>query len=102
MLARLGYRVLEADSADQALTIASGHEGPLDLLPTDVVMPRMSGTDPARHLQTVRSGARVLHMFGYTDNGVIDQGMLAADTPFIQKPFTSAGLGRKVREVLRG
>lgn len=102
MLARVGYRVLEADSADQALTIASGHEGPLDLLPTDVVMPRMSGTDLARHLQTVRSGVRVLHMFGYTDNGVIDQGMLAADTPFIQKPFTSAGLGRKVREVLRG
>lgn len=102
MLARLGYTVLEAESADQALGIVSAHEGPLDLLLTDVVMPRMSGTDLARHLQTVRPGARVLYMSGYTANGVADQGMLAADTPFIQKPFTSAGLDRKVREVLRG
>jgi signal transduction histidine kinase/CheY-like chemotaxis protein len=102
MLARLGYRVLEAESADEALRITSGHEGPLDLLLTDVVMPRMSGTDLARHVQTARPGVRVLYMSGYTDNGVIDQGMLAAGTPFIQKPFTSAGLSRKVREVLGG
>jgi signal transduction histidine kinase/CheY-like chemotaxis protein len=102
MLARLGYRVLETESADEALRITSGHEGPLDLLLTDVVMPRMSGTDLARHVQTARPGVRVLYMSGYTDNGVIDQGMLAAGTPFIQKPFTSAGLSRKVREVLGG
>ncbi len=102
MLARLGYRVLEAESGDEALRIASGHEGPLDLLLTDVVMPRMGGTDLARHVQSTRPGVRVLYMSGYTDNGVIDQGMLTADTPFIQKPFTSAALSRKVREVLRG
>ena len=77
------------------------HQGPLDLLLTDVVMPRMSGTDLARHVQTARPGVRVLYMSGYTDSGVIDQGMLTADTPFIQKPFTSATLSRKVREVLR-
>jgi hypothetical protein len=41
-------------------------------------------------------------MSGYTDNGVIDQGMLTAGTPFIQKPFTSAALSRKVRELLAG
>jgi signal transduction histidine kinase len=102
MLTRIGYRVLEAESADQALQIASAHEGPLHLLLTDVVMPRMSGTDLARSVLAARPTVRVLYMSGYTDNGVIDQGMLAADTPFIQKPFTSAGLSRKVREVLRG
>ncbi|MCX6628084.1 MAG: response regulator [Candidatus Solibacter sp.] len=102
MLAHLGYRVLEAESADQALRIVSAHEGPLDLMLTDVVMPGMSGTELAHQLQAVRPGARVLYMSGYTDNGVIDQAILAADTPFIQKPFTSAGLGRKVRDVLRG
>jgi signal transduction histidine kinase/CheY-like chemotaxis protein len=100
MLARLGYRVLEAESADEAIQIAAAHEGPLDLLLSDVVMPRMSGTDLAFRLQTGRPGLRVLYMSGYTDNGVIDQGMLAADTPFIQKPFTSSMLSRKVREVL--
>ena len=102
MLARLGYRVLEAESADEALSIASKYEGPLDLLLTDLVMPRMSGTDLARQMQTARPGIRVLYMSGYTDNGVIGQGMLTADTPFIQKPFTSATLSRKVREVLGG
>jgi signal transduction histidine kinase/CheY-like chemotaxis protein len=100
MLARLGYRVLEVESTGEALKIAYGNQGPLDLLLTDVVMPRMSGTDLARLVQTARPGVKVLYMSGYTDNGVIDQGMLAADTPFIQKPFTSTMLSRKVREVL--
>jgi signal transduction histidine kinase/CheY-like chemotaxis protein len=102
ILVRLGYRVLQAESAAEALRIASGHEGPLDLLLTDVVMPRMNGTELARHVQIARPGMRVLYMSGYTDSGVIDQGMLAAGTPFIQKPFTSAMLNGKVREVLRG
>ena len=100
MLTSLGYRVLEAESADLALGITSGHEGPLDLLLTDIVMPRMSGTDLARELKATRPGLRVLYMSGYTDSGVIDQGMLTAGTPFIQKPFTRATLSRTVREVL--
>ena len=65
-------------------------------------MPRMSGTDLARQMQTTRPAIRVLYMSGYTDYGVIGQGILTADTPFIQKPFTSATLSRKVREVLGG
>ena len=67
MLTRLGYRVLEAESADEALSIASRYEGPLDLLLTDLVMPRMNGTDLARQMQTARPGVRVLYMSGYTD-----------------------------------
>jgi CheY-like chemotaxis protein len=102
ILVRLGYHVLVAESADDALRIVSGHEGPLDLLLTDVVMPRMSGPELARQVQTARPGARVLFMSGYTDNAVTDLGNLAADTPFIQKPFTSTVLSRKVLEVLRG
>jgi DNA-binding NtrC family response regulator len=102
MLARLGYRVLEAESADEALSITSKYEGPLDLVLTDLVMPRMSGTDLVRQMQTARPAIRVLYMSGYTDYGVINQAILTADTPFIQKPFTSAMLSRKVREVLGG
>jgi DNA-binding NtrC family response regulator len=89
MLARLGYRVLEAESADEALSITSKYEGPLDLVLTDLVMPRMSGTDLVRQMQTARPAIRVLYMSGYTDYGVINQAILTADTPFIQKPFTS-------------
>jgi signal transduction histidine kinase/CheY-like chemotaxis protein len=100
MLTSLGYRVLEAESADLALGITSGHEGPLDLLLTDIVMARMSGTDLARELKAARPGLRVLYMSGYTDGGVSNQGMLTAGTPFIQKPFTRATLSRTVREVL--
>jgi DNA-binding NtrC family response regulator len=73
----------------------------VDLLLTDVVMPGMSGADLARRLQDVRPGVRVLYMSGYTDNTVINQGMLPPGTPFMQKPFTSAALGRNVRGALR-
>jgi signal transduction histidine kinase len=102
MLSRLGYHVVVAESADEALSIIPSHEGSLDLLLTDMVMPLMSGTDLARQVQAVRPGIRVLYMSGYTDNDVIGRGVLSADTPFIQKPFTSASLSRKVREVLGG
>jgi signal transduction histidine kinase len=100
ILARLGYHVLEAESADEALSITAAYEGQLHLLLTDLVMPRMSGADLARQVQTARPNIRVLYMSGYTDYGVLHHGVLAADTPFIQKPFTSATLSRKVREVL--
>jgi signal transduction histidine kinase/CheY-like chemotaxis protein len=102
MLSRLGYHVVVADGAEEALSIISSHEGPLDLLLTDMVMPVMSGTDLASQVQALRPGIRVLYMSGYTDSDVIGRGVLAPDTPFIQKPFTSAALSRKVREVLGG
>jgi two-component system cell cycle sensor histidine kinase/response regulator CckA len=98
ILARLGYRVLEAESADEAWGVAREHEGPMELLLTDMVMPRMSGTELARWVQAVRPEVRLLYMSGYTE----EPGMLTPDTPFIQKSFTSGSLGRKVREVLRG
>ena len=102
MLSRLGYHVLEAESGEEALVIAENFEGQLDMLLTDVVMPRMNGTDLSRRMRVARPGIRVLYMSGYTDSGVVDQGMLEAGTPFIQKPFTSATLSQKVRQVLKG
>ncbi len=101
MLTHMGYHVLGAESADEALRIASRHEGPLDLLLTDVVMPGMRGTDLANQIQDSRPGVKVLYMSGYTDIGAVEQVMLTAGTLFIQKPFTSATLSRQVREALR-
>ena len=65
-------------------------------------MPGMNGVDLARQAGAVRPGIRVLYMSGYTEGGVVDRGVLTSETPFIQKPFSSPALNRKVREALRG
>ena len=100
MLERRGYRVLVAATPAQALEIAGQAGEKIDLLLTDIVMPLQYGTDLATAVQNLLPGTRVLFMSGYTDNSVVRQGLLAADTAFIQKPFTSPDLDRKVREVL--
>jgi PAS domain S-box-containing protein len=101
MLMRRGYTVLESASGRGALELAKEHEGSIELLLTDIVMPQMNGVELAREMQTVRPGIQVLFMSGYTENGVVNQGVLNDARRFIQKPFTSADLARKVREALR-
>jgi PAS domain S-box-containing protein len=101
MLTRQGYRVLEASSGSSALALAREHRERIDLLLTDVVMPQMSGPDLAREVRSSHPEIRVLFMSGYTDTAIAMQGTLAADTPFMHKPFTAADLQRKVREALR-
>ncbi|MGH7544696.1 MAG: response regulator [Gemmatimonadota bacterium] len=99
-LKRYGYTVLEAESAKAALRLATGHEGPLHLLLTDVVMPSMSGRELSEQVARLRPDARVLYMSGYTDDAVVRHGVLEAGVAFLQKPFTPEALARKVREVL--
>jgi signal transduction histidine kinase len=100
MLTSRGYDVLEAPTPRDALKLIVEQEKHIDLLLTDIVMPGMNGADLARHATASRPGICVLYMSGYTENGIVDRGMLASETPFIQKPFTRAGLERKIREVL--
>jgi len=100
MLQRRGYRVLEAASPAAAEELLRQHRDGIDLLLTDVVMPQMSGAELASRVRAARPGIKVLYMSGYTDSGIVQQGFLAEDTPYIQKPFTAAGLAKKVREVL--
>ena len=75
---------------------------PIDLLLTDIVMPQMSGVDLAQQMRAARPGIKTLFISGYTDSAVVTQGILTAEMPFIQTPFTSAALHRKVQEVLGG
>ncbi len=99
-LERRGYRVLAAGSAAEAMALATGHQGPLHLLLTDVVMPDMGGRQLAEALTARRPGLKVLFMSGYTDDTVLRDGLASADRSFLQKPFSVAALGRRVREVL--
>jgi CheY-like chemotaxis protein len=100
ILQRIGYKVLESTSPEDALQISERHTEPIHLLLTDVVLPRMSGRKIAELLAPLRPGMKVLYMSGYTDDTVVRSSLLEGGTVFLQKPFTPATLVRKVREVL--
>jgi PAS domain S-box-containing protein len=98
-LEKQGYRVLQARHGRDALLRLAEHDGPIHLVITDIVMPEMGGGELARRLAGERPELPVLFMSGYTDDEVAQRG-LGAEQGFLQKPFTSDGLARKVREVL--
>jgi len=100
MLARQGYRVLEAETPEQALEVARQHGQAIDLLLTDLVMPHLSGLELAKAVRDLRPAAKVVYMSGYTDNQITHNWVLDPETAFLQKPFTAADLSRKLREVL--
>jgi PAS domain S-box-containing protein len=99
-LTKQGYNVLEAHHGNQALEIATKFEGSIDLLLTDVVMPGMNGRQLAEQLATSRTDLKILYMSGYTENIIVNRGILKAGISFIEKSFTSASLCRKVRDIL--
>jgi PAS domain S-box-containing protein len=100
ILRAAGYAVLTAASGPEALLLVAAHPAPIDLVLTDVVMPQMSGRAFISRFSQARPAAKVLYMSGYTDNTIAHQGVTAPGTNFIGKPFTQAGLVKKVREVL--
>jgi len=100
ILGQRGYCVLAATTPRLALEIAASHEGRIDLLLPDVVMPEISGKLLAEQLIAARPSLRVLYMSGYTDNAIVHHGVVEPDTPFVQKPFPPVTLLRKVWELL--
>lgn len=100
MLEKLGYLVLPSNTPEQALKIAEEHSGEIHLLLTDVVMPKMNGRDLATRILAMKPGLRCLFMSGYTADIITDQGILAEDINFLQKPFSLQGLAIKIREIL--
>jgi len=99
-LRSLGYNILEAESGQQALSVASMHDGPIDVLVTDVVMPKMSGRQLSQMLVSIRPSLKTIYMSGYTDDAVVRHGIRDAAVAFLQKPFSLVTLARKVREVI--
>jgi PAS domain S-box-containing protein len=102
VLTRKGYRVLEAREVDDALRIAATHDASIDVLVTDVVMPKLGGRELAERVVALCPEAKVLYISGYTDGGLLQDGALPPGVAFLQKPFTAVRLALKVREVLDG
>jgi PAS domain S-box-containing protein len=100
VLSECGYTVLEAADGHQALEICRGRSAPIDLLVTDVVMPKMGGSELADQVTAIHPTAKVLFISGYTDNTFLRDGVRHDQVWYLQKPFMPAALARKVREVL--
>jgi two-component system cell cycle sensor histidine kinase/response regulator CckA len=102
ILARSGYTVLEASTADRALEIVRRESAVVDLLLTDVVMPGRSGKELSHELLTLSPTTRVLFMSGYSKNVIVHKGVLDEGVNFIAKPFSADDLLRTVRDILDG
>jgi len=99
-LAAKGYQVLEAENGEAGMVAAARHQGKIDLVITDVVMPGMGGREMVKRLIESRPGTKVLYLSGYTEDAIVSDGSIEKGTAFLQKPFTLQSLSRKVREVL--
>ncbi|MBC2694978.1 MAG: response regulator [Desulfobacteraceae bacterium] len=95
-----GYKLLVAENGEDALKVCKEYDGQIDLMITDVVMPKMSGREVADRLQPFYPQMKVIYMSGYTDNAIVHHGVLEPGLNFLEKPFTPKGLARKVRETL--
>jgi len=95
-----GHTILEACHGRQALDLAQAHRGPIDLLVTDVLMPELGGVELARMLTASRPDLKVLFISGCTDDVLRSHGLVASETAFLAKPFTSGALLTSVGQVL--
>ncbi len=102
VLRSFGYSCHQARDASEALRLVDDAETRVDLMVTDVVMPGMSGRELGDRLARLRPGIPVLYTSGFTDEDVIQRGMLEEGRPFLQKPFKPHELARAVREALDG
>ncbi len=102
MLRRQGYDALAAESGPDALALAAAFDGPIHLLLTDVVMPKMNGRELAERLTSDRPDTRVLYTSGYTENVIAHHGVLDSDIHFIKKPYLMSDLLALIRAILDG
>lgn len=100
ILNKSGYTVLDANSPEKAIDIASKHESPIHLLITDVVMPQMNGKLLFEKISIIKPGIKVLFMSGYTADIISNHGVIENGLHFLQKPFSTKTLAATVRKIL--
>lgn len=100
MLVNMGYRVLEARSGQEAVRLLRRGAHRINGVLTDVAMPGIGGRELGETIARCWPQIPVLYMSGFAANRMVSEGELDPTRPFIQKPFTSEQLGRKVRELL--
>ena len=100
MLGALGYVVREAPDAEEAIAFFGQPGNSVDLVLTDIVLPKMGGVALAERILQMRPGTRILFASGYSDDMVLQHQLLDGDMTLLQKPFTVESLAEKVREVL--
>jgi CheY-like chemotaxis protein len=99
-LQQCGYSVLAAADGEEALEVAANHAGNIQLLVTDVVMPKMSGSELGERLEAQRPSLKVLYVSGYAEATILQHGLADLGSRFLHKPFTLKALAAKIREVL--
>jgi two-component system cell cycle sensor histidine kinase/response regulator CckA len=97
---KAGYRLLAATNGEEALSLATSHKDPIDLLLTDVIMPGMNGRALADKVTQLRPETKVLYCSGYAENAIIHHGVLNLQATFLPKPFTATALLQAIREIL--
>lgn len=100
IIANQGYRVLDTGSPKDAIEISDKHKNKIDLLITDVIMSGMTGWELSKDIAKIITDIKVIFISGYTDNVIAHHGVLDAGIQFLQKPFNSISLLKKIREVL--
>jgi two-component system, cell cycle sensor histidine kinase and response regulator CckA len=99
-LSHIGYNVLSAANAREAMKIAQKHTGKIHLLVTDVIMPEVPGPELARNLCVARPDLKVMYISGFDDGSLAPDGVLQPGTVLLTKPFSVRLLSAKMREVL--
>jgi len=100
MLRAFGFNVLEAHGGTAAISVSSAHDGAIDLLLTDIVLPGMNGVQLATRIADQRPGVAVVFMSGYPEVDAVRYGVLAPNYPFIHKPFTADDLVQAVEAAI--
>jgi PAS domain S-box-containing protein len=101
LLSTKGYKVLTAPDGESGLVLGSSYSGSIDLLVTDVVMPKMNGADMAKRMLEKHPDLKVLYMSGYTDESIVQHGVLEPGIAFLSKPFKPQALLDRVKQVLQ-
>ena len=102
MLEKAGFKVIEACDGENGLAVASNYSGEINVVVTDLMMPRMNGGDFAHALAETHPELRVVFTSGYTDEAVLRRQLVTATHAFVQKPFTGDQLVRTITGLIDG